>query len=719
MGVYWKGQKSLNRLEILAPVGGPESLAPAVRCGADAVYLGAARFSARGSAQNFDREALAQAVAYCHARGVKVYLALNTLLRDEELSPALELAEYACFLPVDALIVQDLGLSRVLARCAPQLKRSASTQMSIHTPQGAMLCEALGFGRVVLSRECSADEIKEISAATAIELEAFAHGALCMSVSGQCWFSAVLGSRSGNRGLCAQPCRLPFSAPGGTGHDLSLKDLSLVGRLRELWELGVTSAKIEGRMKRPEYVAAATSACCRSAAGEEVPSWLAEDLQAVFSRSGFTQGYFDGVRGRDMFGTRRKEDVEAAPAALKQLHELYRAERPSVAVKICFSAQEGQQSELTLRDREGHTVLVSGAAAQPALHVALSEQRCAEQLQKLGGTPFFAEECVCGLGENISLPASELNRMRREAVEQLIAMRAKKEPVSFNRATCEQMLAEPFCGTDVSCSTSPEHPRRTGETAPFRLHFASAEQIPQAGAGLEAVKRAEMIYLRAGTPTPELETLQKQGLRVGLELPRALFGCEEAFRAQLQRAKSVGITDVWAGTLNAVALAQKEGFAVHGGFGLNVFNTQSMEQLRELGLRDTEASFELTQAQTAALGGALPRGMLVYGRLPLMLTRCCPLQNGRDCGHCDKNGALTDRKGITFPIRCFGGASEVLNSVPLFLLDRLREVRNIDFVSIRFTVENSVEIGEILTQFPKNSRPEYDFTRGLAEKGVI
>jgi len=261
----------------------------------------------------------------------------------------------------------------------------------------------------------------------------------------------------------------------------------------------------------------------------------------------------------------------------------------------------------------------------------------------------------------------------------------------------------------------------SGEAAPYRLHFASWEQIPQSGAAWEKVARAEIVYLRAGTPAEKLRELQERGLRLGLELPRALFGCEDIFAAHLKTARGLGIRDVWAGTLNAAALAREEDAAlrVHGGFGLNVFNTQSLESLREIGLSDTEASFELTLAQTAALGGTLPRGVLVYGRLPLMLTRCCPLQNGRDCAHCDKSGALTDRRGILFPVRCFGSASEVLNSVPLFLLDRLREVRNIAFVSLRFTVENSVEIGEILTRFPKNSRPESDFTRGLSEKGVI
>ena len=231
--------------EVLAPAGGPESLQAAVRAGADAVYLGASAFSARANAKNFDGQALKEAVYYCHARGVKVYLALNTLLQENELLPALELLQYACTLPVDAVLVQDMGLFLLAKRCAPGMPIHASTQMSLHTPAGVRAAYASGMARVVLSREMSLREIAEVHTACPVELEAFVHGALCMSVSGQCYFSSMLGARSGNRGLCAQPCRLPFSTPGGTGHDLSLKDLSMIERIGELAQAGVVSAKIE------------------------------------------------------------------------------------------------------------------------------------------------------------------------------------------------------------------------------------------------------------------------------------------------------------------------------------------------------------------------------------------------------------------------------------------------------------------------------------------
>lgn len=296
-------------------------------------------------------------------------MTVNTLLKDRELPDALDFVEYLCSLPVDAVLVQDMGLFSLLRQWAPALPVHASTQMSLHTPGGVKLLWELGASRVVLSRELSLEEIREIRRACPVELESFVHGALCMSVSGQCYLSALLGGRSGNRGSCAQPCRLPFAAPGGTGHDLSLKDLSFVQEVGQLKEAGVCSAKIEGRMKRPEYVAAAVSACRRAADGEQVPQQLLDGLEAVFSRSGFTKGYLTGQRGREMFGTRTKEDVTGATEKVfSSLRNLYRGEMQRVSVFLDLEIQ-GAELRLSARDGEGHRAV---SAAPP------------------GGGPFFA-----------------------------------------------------------------------------------------------------------------------------------------------------------------------------------------------------------------------------------------------------------------------------------------------------------------------------------------
>lgn len=685
--------------ELLAPAGSAECLEPALRCGADAVYLGASRFSARGNAANFDREALAQAVRDCHARGVRVYLALNTLLRDDELDDALELAEYACQLPVDALIVQDPGLIRMLRACAPQLKLSASTQMSIHTPAGARACRTLGMRRLVLSRELSATELREIADAdTGLELEAFVHGALCMSVSGQCYFSAMLGGRSGNRGLCAQPCRLPFAAPNGTGHDLSLKDLSLTDRLQEMADAGICSLKIEGRMKRPEYVAAAVTACRCALDGTPPPDGLHESLRAVFSRSGFTQGYFDGKRSREMFGVRQKEDVEAASSAIfAQLHTLYRTERPRVGIRIAFTAKADTPCTLTFSDGI-RTVTVTGAPPQQAHSVPLSDERAVLQLSKLGGTPFYAQSTECTIGSGLTVPASALNGLRRDAVDALLKARADHPPIPFDRAAAPQPLADAAL------------PTRAG----IRLHFGDPTQIPA-----QLPPDTELVYVPLHTPRALREELQNRGLPVALELPRGTFGTESAVRRALRAAAEDGIRDVWCGTLNTLAMAVDEGFTAHGGFSLNIFNRRAAETMCTLGAADIELSVELTLAQMARLHMPLPHGLIVYGRLPLMLTRCCPIQNGTDCAHCDKQGALTDRKNISFPVRCAGGCSEVLNSVPLCWIDRPRELPKAAFHTLRFHVENCVEIEEILNSYLFNQRPKGLITRGLYEKGVL
>ena len=271
----------MPKSEILSPCGSSEAVFAAARCDADAVYLGVSRFSARRNAANFTFEELETAAEYLHSRGISVHVAINTLISDDEMPDALETLKSVCAAGADAIIIQDLGFAEYVKECAPEIERHASTQISVQTPSGFSLLENLGFRTAVLPRELTKEEIGEIRDKTSIRLEAFVHGALCMCVSGQCLLSAMLGGRSGNRGLCAQPCRLEFSAPGGTGHDLSLKDLSLIERADELTECGVSLLKIEGRMKRPEYVAAATAALRASLDGKSDPV-LNRNLSAVF-----------------------------------------------------------------------------------------------------------------------------------------------------------------------------------------------------------------------------------------------------------------------------------------------------------------------------------------------------------------------------------------------------------------------------------------------------
>ncbi len=694
-------QPTNQALEILAPAGSMEALIAAVRSGANAVYLGAEHFSARGNAQNFSREQLREAVEYCHLAGVAVHLAVNTVLFDRELPAALELVEYACSLPVDALIVQDWGLFSLARQAAPALPLHCSTQMSIHTPAGAKLLAERGAARIVLARELSLPEIREISGATGVELEHFVHGALCMCVSGQCYFSAALGSRSGNRGLCAQPCRLPFRAKGGTGYDLSLKDLSMIQRLDALREAGVDSCKIEGRMKRPEYVAAATAACRLAADGKPLPAELLQNLESVFSRSGFTSGYPDGKLGIEMFGTRTYEDVTGASReVLASLRRLYQKETQRVPISMGFSAVPGRPAALSLSDGT-QEIAVAGAMVETAVSRPLEPERCEAQLKKTGGTVFTVSHYASEIDPAAALPIAALNELRREGLEQLSALRRDRPPIPFAKA-----------GT----AAAPHTPGRQTLRASFSK--VAAADIP------DRAKGCALVFVPLFTKEAVLRELLERGFPLGVALPRGMFGKEASVRAQLRRAAALGIAHGWTGNIGGVPLLQEAGMEIHGGFSLNVTNSQAVAFLESLGVADVELSCEMTLAQAARLGGTAPRGLVAYGRLPLMLTRNCPAANHPDgCHGCENNGgqrpaAITDRKGAVFPIQCRAGCSSIYNSVPLVWSDKLAELQALDFLTLQFTVENSVETDEILAAYQQGRPLKMPFTRGLYRRGV-
>ncbi|MBQ4371033.1 MAG: U32 family peptidase, partial [Firmicutes bacterium] len=420
--------RSGKSIEILAPVGGQEQLVAAVRSGADAVYFGLQDFNARRNAENFAGEGLKDTVAYCHLHGVKVYITINTLVKDEELTAVKRAVDTAGSAAVDALIVQDLAVAAYARQAWPGLPLFASTQMACVNEAGARQLAEMGFSRVVLARELSLAEIRRVISRTGAEAEVFVHGAHCMSVSGACYLSSVIGARSGNRGLCAQPCRLDWHL-GGKDYALSLKDLSYVERLKELEAAGVASVKIEGRMKRAEYVAASVTAC-RDALDGRKPDM--ETLRAVFSRSGFTDGHLSGKRGPDMFGIRTKEDVTAASDVLPRLAKIYEKEPQSVAVDMYLSAHEGEPSVLTVIESEtGRAVTAEGPVPERARSLPLSEEYAARSLSKTGGSMYYMDSLSLDAGEGLMLPASALNAMRRDALAQLDAARIEENTPEY------------------------------------------------------------------------------------------------------------------------------------------------------------------------------------------------------------------------------------------------------------------------------------------------
>ena len=496
----------------------------------------------------------------------------------------------------------------------------------------------------------------------------------------------MLGSRSGNRGLCAQPCRLPFAADGGTGHDLSLKDLSLIDHLPELVKLGVCSFKIEGRMKRPEYVAAAVTACREALAGNYNDTREA-DLEALFSRSGFTDGYFENNRGKAMFGTRKKENVTAATnTLLKSYEKLYEKECAVRPVQFEFTAKINDAPRL-VAVCDGHSVTVFGdTLCEPAKTRPLTEETVEKQLQKCGGTVFFSEEIQCHIDDNIALPLSELNALRRKALDALTEALSAPKPYKIN----EMPLLDAF-------------PAHKAGTKKWYFRFRDASAIPEN-------LQFDRLFLPLSTPK---QTLAKH--HAGVYLPRGLFGSQ---KQTLKALRESGAPYALCDTLDAVAIAKEAGTEIIGGPFLNLFNTLALKEAEEIGFSEAAVSYELTVNQINRLGGDLPRGVCVYGRTPLMLTRNCPIKNGMTCAQCGRKQSITDRKGIAFPVRCENGFSEIFNSRPTCLSDRIHELHNIDFYLLDFTTENKAECRQIIENYRRGAPADGAYTRGLYYRGV-
>ncbi|MBP3390882.1 MAG: U32 family peptidase, partial [Clostridia bacterium] len=533
------------RPEILAPVGNSEMLTAAVRSGADAVYLGLEDFNARRNAQNFTIESLKDAVAFCHVRGVKVYLTLNIMLKDTEIEAAVKQTVAAANCGIDGVITADIGYVALLRKVLPTLPVHASTQMTVHSPAAIKPLKDMGFSRVVVSREMSKTELQEFCNRAKeydMEVEVFVHGALCMCMSGQCLLSALLGGRSGNRGLCAGPCRLPFSAVGGENYDLSLKDLSLVPYLNELKEMGVSSLKIEGRMKRPEYVAAATASCLQMLQQGGVDPKINSALSAVFSRSGFTDGYYTENLGKDMFGIRTKDDVTASDEAFSIIHELYRNERQSVKINGEISITENAPAGLTVTDGT-NTATVYGDPPEKAINRPLDIEAIKERIEKTGSTPYYFEKLQINLGGGLTLRASSLNALRRNALDKLSALRAKTVEHTPDYSHFKVL-----------------HSNKTQGIKTYARIDNAAQLTP-------ALNSCDMVIVPIDINLEELKEYEN----IAVELPRGISN-ESYVLTRLLALKEKGITTAFCSTLAAGELAKTAGFNTVSHYGFNIFN---------------------------------------------------------------------------------------------------------------------------------------------------
>ncbi|MDR2420960.1 MAG: U32 family peptidase [Oscillospiraceae bacterium] len=700
----------MGKIEILAPAGSPEGVTAVVQNGADAVYMGLSAFNARRGAKNFTPDEFARACEYCRVRGVKAYLALNTLVSDRELPEAVAAASDAARAGADAVIVADLGLLRALRRALPGMPLHCSTQMGLHSSEGVRLAYAMGARRAVLARELARGDIAGIASGAPLELEVFVHGAHCVSHSGQCYFSAVIGGRSGNRGLCAQPCRLPYGSGGRkTEYPLSLKDNCLAAYVGELERMGIKSLKIEGRMKRPEYAAVVTGIYARAAREGKPPS---EDdmaaLRAAFSRQGFTDGYYTGARGADMLGV-REYDAAAEKRIFAAARRNYtHGELQRVPVRFAAVVRAGKPARLVAVDDRRNAVAAEGDVPEPAFHRQTDAAAFSTQLHKTGGTPFYCAEVKLRVEPGLALSAASINALRREALEKLLEKRRPAPAVPVREYDAAAALA----------ITPPE--ARPAPAAPvFTVSVTKAEQLSKELLEL----RPRVLYV----PLPELRHLPKlkpflddPDITVAAALPRVMFDSERD-RAEriLAAARNAGIADALCGNLGQILPMREAGFNIRGDFGLNLFSSYSLAAARELGFASAAASFEMNLAQLRDAVLPLDTEAIVYGRLPLMLTENCVIRASLGVCSCAAPLQLSDRTGASFPvIRENAGSCRnvVLNSRKLFLADRLSDFSGIGLWGLRlaFTTENAVECAQVARRYM--GLGEYApgaFTRGL------
>ncbi|MBQ8296655.1 MAG: U32 family peptidase [Ruminococcus sp.] len=677
---------SLKKPEILAPAGSMESLTAALRCGADAVYIGGKKFSARSSASNFSVEELSEAADKCHLYNAKLYLAVNTVIFDEEAAKFCDYIKKAAAAGIDAFIVQDLGAAELIHRCVPDAVLHASTQMTVHTAYGAGLLKALGFGRVVPARELDKDTIAEICS-TGIETEVFVHGALCMSVSGQCYMSAVIGSRSANRGCCGQACRLPFSACGNkNAASLSLKDLSLIPIISQLEEIGADSLKIEGRMKRPEYVAAAVDALYGAFRGK-APDM--QTLRGIFSRGGFTDGYFTGKRS-DMFGVREKDDVIAAQTIIPKIHELYRYERKVRKIDFHVVIRSGQPVRITAFCG-GFEESVCSDIPQIAQNRPTDMAMLEKQLSRLGDTVFELGCVTAEIDDGLIVPAGKLNELRRILVEKM-----NERIISELAPNCTITGYEPASGKIRNI--------RGRSPLPVRVFCRTAEQVHAAVGLSEFVTVPHELLLG-----DSLNDIPRD--KVIVSPPRFIVNAEKLF-SELTTLRDNGFTHLLCHTPDTISMGKRLGFVLHGGFGLNTCNSYSADALKKLGLADFTASFELKISQMNSISAEIPMGAVIYGRLPLMLTRNCPVKNEIGCKKCRKS--ITDRTGRSFMINCSRDYVEILNSDILYMSDKLNQFDSLSFGIIMLNDENAAGTVNAI----KGVRPDEQTTRGLYYRGI-
>ena len=794
MKIDWGG--FMSTIELLAPVGHREGLIAAVTYGADAVYIGGAAFGARKEAA-FTNEELIEAIKYCHLHQVKIYVTVNTTVFDTELATLTEYIHFLYLNQVDAIIVQDIGVANLVKQLYPDFDLHFSTQMTLHNAKGIEFAKNFGASRAVIARENTIEEIRAMSE-VGIELEAFVHGALCFSYSGQCLMSSMMGGRSGNRGACAQTCRLPYELVDLTTQEtldsnvgnylLSPRDLKTIDHIGKLMDAGVTSFKIEGRLKKAEYVAAVVKAYRQAidsylATNQvEVPIEAHQDMEQIFSR-GFTKGFLfndsgpnwisadrpnhkgiligkvtqvkakrvtiqlsedldlhDGLRfvGSKDYGFQVQKmfvkgaDVKQASPGLVEMEcpfpvtvgmKVYKTTSVALAKRLEeakvgaipiygeVSAKVGEKFQITIWDELGHRTTVSSPeVVVEAKTTPLGEERLRKQLSKTGSTPFVFETLSIKLDEQMTIPISVINQLRREVLERLAQMR--QQPYCRQKSEVEIGVPTPFIGSDEVKLT------------------VSVRQMKQLMAVLNHDEVDVIYYKNLKTFSQAFTFAQERGRVLTPHLPRIVS--DPAMEMILSQLRQLPIPGVLVGEYGLLEVLKSESYPVLADFSFNTNNVQSLEVMKSLGVKQGTLSHELTskQIKTLVSQSPLPVEAIVYGRAPMMITKHCPLklhfqdEAGKCQGHYCMKGSygLRDRKDKVMPILKTGKCNiEIFNAQRLILIEYLQELKAMGVRRFRleFTNEGPEEVAQIVQAYVlalKENRVDQDWLTVYKEK---
>lgn len=778
----------MNKIELLAPCGNMESLYAAVQNGADAVYLGGSRFSARAYAFNFDDKKIVEAVDYCHIYGVKVYVTVNTLVKDSEIKDIIEYIKFLYIIGVDALIIQDTGLAYLVRKNFPDFEIHGSTQMTIHNGEGAKYFKNLGFNRIVLSRELSLREVEYISKDLNIETEIFIHGALCICYSGQCLMSSIIGGRSGNRGRCAQPCRLPYTIFNENnneefkGYILSPKDICTVDNMEEIIKSGTSSLKIEGRMKRPEYVAGVVSIYRKAIDSVynnsefDYPSEIRK-LKQLFNREGFSKAYMFGNVGKDMMSysfpkntglflgsvnkdftitleedlsvkdgirvnddgflvekilkkglsdesARKGDRVKLVPKSYAAFDKLYKTSDVNLLDELNYSFKDpyGKKINIDIQCKfkinepfeitcsyEEEVFRIAGDTVQKAIKRPLERMKLEENLIKTGNTPFKIKNIDFTHYEEGFLPLSSINSARRSLIDEIVKYQCDKDKRTFHKAI--------------------DFNREEKTHKSMEKLMVSVENLEQLKGCIEAGIKTIAINCFGKRSDINIENIEN--IEVYLKIPNII---KEEFNVicgfiddNIHKIRGIvtansGIMNIYEGKLSII-----------GDYKLNIFNKYALD-FYSRDLDGTYISTELNRNEIIKIvkNSPIPCGILVYGKLELMVSEYCPIGStlGGKCTEANCNNKcvngefkLKDRKGEEFIVKTDRFCrSHIYNSMSLNLISNLKDINNLGDISHRidFIDENKEEVIKVLKAYEsgKFENESEKFTRGHYKRGV-